>query len=91
MPYINRQTREYLKTHAPETVGELTFALSKICHDYIGGRVRFSCLAEVLAALEATKLEFYRCVLGPYEDLKRRENGSVSLLDRSSGSGSGES
>ena len=42
----------------------------------------FTTMSEVIAALEATKLEFNRAVVGPYEDRKRASNGSISTLDK---------
>lgn len=77
MPYIpqNRRTRAVIV--APGDVGELTWALSMVCHAYIEGGGSFSKYAEVIAALECTKLELYRRHVGPYEDKKIAENGDL--------------
>jgi len=79
MPYIDQHTREELKKDSPCNVGELTYVLYKTCKDFWGTTPgpSFGTGAEVLAALETTKQEFYRRHLGPYEDRKREENGDV--------------
>lgn len=77
MPYIKPELR-----HAawvwPEGAGPLCYALTKQINDY---RLRlgdsFATFADILAALEATKIEFYRRVVAPYEDKKCAENGDV--------------
>jgi len=78
VPYISTYQRGELidgaQAHYP---GELTFMLYRACLDYIGGRPNFQEFAEVLGALEATKLEFYRRKVAPYEDKKIEENGDV--------------
>jgi len=76
MPYIpeDRRADAYV---APETVGELTYAITTVLVDYVGDRPTFRSWAEVLGALEAAKLELYRQVVAPYEDAKRIMNGDV--------------
>jgi hypothetical protein len=61
----------------PEDSGELTFALTKVCLDYLTHTYRFEDLAQAIAALECTKLELYRRVVAPYEDYKKEQNGDV--------------
>lgn len=77
MPYIKSELRSRAWV-APEGAGPLCYALSKQVNDY---RLRlgdsFATFADILAALEATKLEFYRRVVAPYEDRKCQENGDV--------------
>lgn len=52
-----------------------------MCQVIQGYRLRlgdsFATFADVLAALEAAKSEFLRCVVSPYEEAKRQENGDV--------------
>lgn len=82
MPYIPEGDKaqldlaEYLID--PVTVGELTYVLTKRCIDYYEKHGEsFQTHAQVIAALECTKLEFYRRALAPYEDKKVLENGDV--------------
>lgn len=79
MPYVEqslrgglRPTSEYLATNA----GELTYQFYALAVGY--GASRYAEFAEVVAALEAAKLEFYRRHVAPYEDRKMLENGDVS-------------
>lgn len=80
MPYIDVISRQRLEKHPPETMGELTYVLYKACRHYINKEkkgYKYQQLAEVLAALEAAKLEFYARVVRPYEDIKIKANGDV--------------
>ena len=76
MPYIPRSQRERANTH-PVDVGELTYQLTRKCVEYLGDDYKFADLAEVLGALEATKLELYRRVVAPYENAKCVSAGDV--------------
>jgi hypothetical protein len=80
MPYIPPDDRQRIdKGGAPETPGELNYAISRLVDAYVSrkGGVRYSHLNEVVGVLECAKLELYRRVAGPYEDLKRAESGDV--------------
>ena len=80
MPYISVADRQQLEKRKPLTVGELTYLLYKACRQYLNTgkkEYRYQHLAEVLGALEATKLEFYARVVRPYEDIKIKESGDV--------------
>ena len=79
MPYIRKADRPAAEAR-PCTVGELTFKLTQDCLRYLtlsGENQSFRDFAEVLGALEATKLELYRRRVAPYEDVKCKENGDV--------------
>ncbi len=79
MPYIEKYRREVLTINPPiYTSGELTFVLYKACLTFLGDRPKFIDYAEVLGALEAAKLEFYRRKIAPYEDEKIKENGDIT-------------
>lgn len=78
MPYIPEERRTALADgKLPESVGELTYVLYKACTEYLYVKPKFSDFAEVLGALEATKLELYRRRIAPYEDDKLIENGDI--------------
>lgn len=73
MPYVIKRRRGV----DPETVGELTYQLTADCLNFVAGSAAFGKYAEVVAALECAKLEFYRRVMAAYEDRKCEENGDV--------------
>jgi hypothetical protein len=80
MPYIIRKLRGPVLKAGASNVGELTYVLTKTVLDYLAripNPPRYRDYAEVLGALESTKLELYRRVVGPYEDKKCEENGDV--------------
>ncbi len=84
MPYIAPERRAVLVTSVtPDSVGELNFAISHLVHRYIAvDPLSYTLLNAVIGVLDCAKMELYRTVASPYEDGKRRENGSVSDLDR---------
>lgn len=78
MPYIEAwQKEELLYGHAPSTVGELNYCITRLIRDYYNVNPRYQSINDVVGALEAAKMEFYRRVAVPYEDQKIRENGDV--------------
>ena len=78
-PYIRQDRRQEIDHQgaAPSNTGELTYALYRACLDYLPENARFADYSEVVAALECTKLEFYRRRLAPYEDGKIEQSGDV--------------
>ena len=83
MPYIDQASREYLDSNGwpnPTSVGELTYAFTRIGVDYLRMGLDFQHIAEVIAALECTKAEIQRRVVADYEDRKREENGDVDAI-----------
>lgn len=79
MPYIDTMARERIDSGGkPENVGELTYVIYKACRDYSTSKpLRYSTYAEVISALENSKLEFYTRWVRPYEHAKIQENGDV--------------
>lgn len=78
MPYIPHEARLELEEGRDiENVGELTYVLYSLCVDALPTYPRFADLASVLGALEATKAEFLRRHVAPYEDMKCISNGDV--------------
>lgn len=80
MPYITQDARNAIDSgdHAPETAGELNYAITTLISDYFhvqGGR--YQQVNDIVGALEGAKIEFYRRVAAPYEDTKIIENGDV--------------
>ena len=81
MPYVEAKQRTRLLNNfpgAPETPGELNFMLSYICREYMRKKQRrYSTFNDIIGALDAAKLEFYRRVVGPYENKAIKRNGDI--------------
>jgi hypothetical protein len=80
VPYIDREARVRLDGGGrPETAGELNYAITRIVDRYLTdkGGIRYTHLNEVVGALECAKLELYRRLAAPYEDVKMRDSGDV--------------
>ena len=87
MPYIKTEKRvKYektlhelvgiLKSLPPEEVdGELNYVVTKILKGVYP--LKYYNLNKAIGVLECMKLEFYRRVAAPYEDIKIKESGDV--------------
>ncbi len=87
MPYIKTEKRvKYdkalhelvgiLKSLPPEDVdGELNYVVTKILKGVYP--LKYYHINKAIGALECIKLEFYRRVAAPYEDVKIKESGDV--------------
>lgn len=86
MPYIPPGRRDHLDTDSvARNTGELTFEITRLIDAYHDAAIEdnFQTRSEIIAALECAKLEFYRRVVVPYEDMKIVENGDVYDAHRS--------
>jgi hypothetical protein len=62
----------------PQNAGELNYAVTNLVLGYIAQHGKnYQHINDVIGALEGAKLEFYRRLVGPYEDTKIAENGDV--------------
>lgn len=82
MPYVKSEVRTDLFFGAvrPKTPGELNYMFSQVAANYwndLAVPKSYQRLNDIIGALEGAKLEFYRRVAGPYEDIKIKENGDV--------------
>ena len=79
MPYLRKATRTAIdKGCPPATPGELNYVFTRVALDYLEREgTTYAAIAEIVSAFECAKLEFYRRVAAPYEDVKCRENGDV--------------
>lgn len=93
MPYITEIRRaaildpvdDTIKLSEIHTPGELNYAIQQLALSYLewltdGMGVKsagYIELNDVVGVMEAAKLEFYRRVVVPYEDIKITENGDV--------------
>ena len=87
MPYITKGERlDYSPKDIPaDNPGQLNYQITELINLYlynikdVQGQWRYQHLNDVLGALEGAKLEFYRRVAVPYEEIKMLENGDVYL------------
>ena len=89
MPYIRQEDRAKFHLHADhgaegiklvaENAGELQYCIAVLVKAYLIRKApfRYQELNDVIGALEGAKLELYRRVVGPYEDVKCIQNGDV--------------
>jgi hypothetical protein len=84
MPYIEQSDRSFFdekisfKNNAIQTPGELNYFLTKIVDHYISTHGKsYSTINEAIGVLECAKLELYRRIAAPYEDVKIQQNGDV--------------
>ncbi len=87
MPYIRAGNRakyntilkelvELLKTLPPDEVdGELNYVVTKILKEVYP--LRYFHINKAIGVLECIKLEYYRRVAAPYEDVKIQESGDI--------------
>ena len=78
MPYIKEAARAYIDNgNSPRSAGELTYIVYAAALHLLGRAPTFSDFAAVLGAIEAAKMEIYRRIIAPYEDMKVKENGDI--------------
>ena len=81
MPYITQQDRKILKIDDFQYLkngGELNYAITTLCARYIEQNgLRYKNISDVVGALEGAKMEFFRKVVNPYEQIKEDENGAI--------------
>ena len=87
MPYIEKDRRRTLdplvadlvkelgKVRAEDLDGEISYVITKLLKSSYG--LRYYTLNRAIGVLECSKQEFYRTVVGPYEEQKRRERGDI--------------
>ncbi len=88
MPYITSDRRIQLATGlTPNEPGDLNFLFSKLIDKYITFHGKsYKAINDVVGALECCKLEVYRRIAAPYEDIKVQQNSDV-FSTRNTGSG----
>ena len=84
MPYIRPSTRKQLEVdrgfqhpYTIENPGELNYLITELVKVYMTTNHGYQAINDVVGALEGAKLEFYRRIAAPYEDLKIADNGDV--------------
>jgi len=84
MPYITKEQRKAVDGgHRPMSPGELNYAITTQCLNFLDQYGHnYTDYNAVIGALECAKLEFYRRLVGPYEDIKIRANGDIYGKDQ---------
>ncbi len=88
MPYIKSERRieinpryddeqVYRYGSRARTAGELNYQFTEIIKEYWECSGNYQGINDIIGALEGAKLEFYRRIAAPYEDIKIQENGDV--------------
>jgi len=84
MPYIDPKDRWRLDhgLSMPKVPGELNYAITRLINEYISalGGANYTLLNEVVGVLECAKLELYRRIAVPYEEVKLSANGDVYTI-----------
>lgn len=88
MPYIGDEQRPRLNgwiyPHMA-TAGELNYMITKLCDRHITHHgLSYQTVNELIGVLECAKLELYRRIAAPYEDIKIAQNGDVYLNNNNS-------
>lgn len=84
MPYIKQADRTEASI-APNTAGELNYAITMLVVEYVAARIRarglpeanYNLHNEIMGVFASAQAEYYRRCVAPYEDRKRVENGDV--------------
>ena len=91
MPYIPQTRRDEINFEllddsrdegglnwTPQNAGDLNFLVTCFIDNYLlQNGTRYANINEMIGALECCKLELYRKIAAPYENLKEEENGAV--------------
>lgn len=88
MPYIDQTARIHIKKESKRRVldsmgriladtGELSYVIMRILLTYMGDTLTETKINEVVGVLERIKLEFYRRLCAPFEEIKKEENGDI--------------
>jgi hypothetical protein len=85
MPYIKPIDRHEinklrLAAITPQNGGELQWIIAELIHAYILEKgLNYQHCQDMMGALAGAQAEFYREVVAPYENIKKRDNGIVYL------------
>ena len=78
MPYITQAARGTLGVRDPATEGELNYVITRLVDRFLQRYGRgYTTINQLIGVLECAKLELYRRIAAPYEDVKIQENGDV--------------
>jgi len=85
MPYIKQEDRAHYDIGLDELPsitgpGDLNYCITRLVQKFLtsAGTPRYTDYNAAVGALECAKLELYRRMIAPYEDVKIKENGDVA-------------
>lgn len=94
MPYITEERRKNYDSfilalaaalkEGEHNNGDLNYVISKLVHEWLilhPQGLRYDASSDAHKAMVCAAAEFYRVVVGPYEDAAMKKNGYVSVLD----------
>lgn len=85
MPYITQSAREAILEgrRPPLNEGELNFSITAVLHEWLETvGVSYANLNAAIGVLECAKLELYRRIASPYEELAIERNGDIEILKK---------
>lgn len=79
MPYIDKERRQQIDEGSlPASSGELNYVITQACTTYLSmWGMSYHHINEIVGVLECVKLELYRRIAAPYENVKKVTNGDV--------------
>ena len=86
MPYIKSEDRKRIMrteigSFVPANAGELQYAIAEMIHGYhMNHGFNYQMSNNMMGALVGAQQEYYREVVAPYEEIKKRDNGPVYEL-----------
>lgn len=87
MPYIKQTDRRFFDEFISDlsdnitSEGDMNYVITSLIHKRIEEQGKsYQVLNDLIGVLECAKLELYRIIVAPYEDIKIEENGAVSEL-----------
>lgn len=85
MPYINQKRRTaMMQGETPKVLGEVNYLITCLMDAVLNEHgVSYENINGLIGVLECAKLELYRRIASPYEDIKKIQNGEVfTCLDK---------
>jgi len=80
MPYIKEEIRHQIPERGVENEGELNFIITALCDDYLEKKgLSYSTINSIIGAIECAKMELYRRIAVPYENIEIKKNGDAYL------------
>lgn len=83
MPYIDKNKRHNIELlFGIDSLifdpGELNYLITRFVDEFVKRKgEKYSVFNEVVGVLECCKLEYYRRMVAPYEEKKKKQNGDV--------------
>lgn len=80
MPYIKQEYRIELEDREIENPGELNFIITSLFDLYLEKNgLSYATINSIIGAVECAKMELYRRIAAPYENIKIKENGDAYI------------